>query len=289
MAKQTDIPTLALIIACYAAWGALLFFAPKWVTLALLGPVITLHSSLQHEALHGHPFRNATLNAALVWPSLNILIPYARFKDTHLAHHYDPHLTDPYEDPETNYLDPDIWAQLSGWWQKILIANNTLIGRLILGPIIGLVSFLHTEACTITPRTAIQWLGHIPSAALVIWVIWLSPTSYWTYAFGIYVGLSLLKLRTFLVHQAAGPCRERTAIVESGGLFGLLFLNNNLHVVHHVHPRVAWYLLPRLYAANKAKYLQRNAGYHYTSYWQVLRRYAWRGKDSVAHPLWQKR
>ena len=52
---------------------------------------------------------------AMVFPSFLLLIPYLRFKDTHLAHHHDPALTDPYDDPESNFLDPAVWAQLPRW------------------------------------------------------------------------------------------------------------------------------------------------------------------------------
>tara|TARA_R110002051_G_scaffold74641_3_gene135967 strand:- start:5432 stop:6301 length:870 start_codon:yes stop_codon:yes gene_type:complete len=289
MYKHTDLPTLFLILACYAVWGALLFLAPIWLTLILLGPVITLHSSLQHEALHGHPFRIAWLNTALVWPSLVVLVPYARFRDTHLAHHFDPLLTDPYEDPETNYLDPAVWHRASRSVRRLLLVNNTLLGRLAVGPIIGMIGFAVLEVRGMTRRSLRHWLFHLPAMALVLTIVWVSPTSFGTYAFGVYFGLSILKLRTFLEHKAARQCCARTAIVESGGVFGFLFLNNNLHVVHHVHPSVAWYKLPGLYAANKENYLRRNDGYRYSSYWEILRRYAWRAKDPVAHPLWQKR
>ena len=104
MRKKTDWPTLALIICCYVTWLVLLFTAPIWISILLLAPVIALQSSLQHEVLHGHPFRNQRFNEALVWPSLNIVIPFTRFRDTHLAHHHDANLTDPYDDPESNYF-----------------------------------------------------------------------------------------------------------------------------------------------------------------------------------------
>ncbi|MFN6978595.1 MAG: fatty acid desaturase, partial [Gemmobacter sp.] len=64
------------------------------------------------------------------------------------------------------------------------------------------------------------------------------------------------------------------------------FLNNNLHVVHHMHPNVPWYRLPALYAANRAHYRRRNDGYVYRSYAEVFRRYALRAKDPVAHPVY---
>ena len=71
---------------------------------------IAQFSSLQHEVLHGHPFRSRWLSEAAVFPGVTIYIPYLRFKETHLAHHHDPILTDPYDDPESNYVDPNVWA-----------------------------------------------------------------------------------------------------------------------------------------------------------------------------------
>ena len=85
--------------------------------------------------------------------------------------------------------------------------------------------------------------------------------------------------------EAAARVSGRTAIIEDRGPLAWLFLNNNLHVVHHMHPRVPWYRLPRLYAANRARYAGRNGGYVYGSYAQVFRRYFLRPKDPVAHPL----
>ncbi len=280
---------MALIIGCYGTWLALIFMAPLALNLVLLPFVIALQSSLQHEVLHGHPFTNQRLNAALALPSLNIVIPYARFRDTHLAHHHDARLTDPYDDPESNYLDPDVWRRLPWILRAVLRANNTLVGRLVLGPFIGTIMFFRTELRSGTAKTGLQWCGHLCVVAGILSFVVVSPMPLWAYGISAYFGLSLLKLRTFLEHQAAERCTGRTAIVESAGLFGFLFLNNNLHVVHHKHPRVSWHQLPALYRANRAGYLARNAGYFYPSYGAILRKYAFRCKDPVAHPLWQKR
>lgn len=97
-----------------------------------------------------------------------------------------------------------------------------------------------------------------------------------------------MKIRTFLEHQAHDRARGRTAIVEDRGPLAMLFLNNNLHVVHHMHPRVAWYDLPRLYADNRTHYQTRNGGYVFASYGEIFRRYLWRRKDPVPHPIWRR-
>ena len=74
-------------------------------------------------------------------------------------------------------------------------------------------------------------------------------------------------------------------IIEDRGPLALLFLNNNLHVVHHAHPAVPWYRLPAIYAENRAHYLRRNEHYHYRSYAQIFGRYLVKAKDPVPHPL----
>ena len=101
------------------------------------------------------------------------------------------------------------------------------------------------------------------------------------------VVFNILKLRTFLEHQAHERASGRSVIVEKGGVFAFLFLNNNLHVVHHMHPRVPWYRLPALYAANAEHYRRRNGGYVYGSYAEVFRRHFLSRKDPVAHPLYR--
>jgi len=250
--------------------------------------VIALHASLQHEVIHGHPFARQWLNDLLIWPPLGLTVPYARFKATHLAHHHDEVITDPYDDPETNYLASDVWDRLPDSVQVVLRVNNTIAGRLVLGPLVGTISFLICE-WRMRDRDALRgWAWHIPATMAVLVVVGLSPMPFWAYLIAAYLAMSILKLRTFLEHQAHARASGRSVIVERGGVLGFLFLNNNLHVVHHMHPRVAWYQLPALYHARKDHYLRRNGGYFYPSYRTVIARYFWRAKDPVGHPLWRR-
>ena len=287
-------PTLALLIACYGAWIiGTTWAAALWLPLgvAVTGVAIALHSSLCHEALHGHPFRQRLWNEAVVFPCLCLVIPYGRFRDTHLAHHREEHLTDPYDDPESNYLDPKVWAGLSRPLRTVLSWNNTLAGRILLGPAISQVAFMRADwrAVRRGDRQVLQgWLLHLPGVALVLGVVWSSPVPLAWYLLACYGALSILKIRTFLEHQAHVMTRGRTVIVEDRGLLAFLFLNNNLHVVHHMHPRVPWYRLPRLYRANAARYLACNEGYRYGSYREVFARHFRTAKDPVPHPLWSR-
>ena len=103
----------------------------------LLAFLIALHSSISHEILHGHPTKNDFVNSIFVFPAVGIFIPFLRFKDTHLEHHKNENLTDPYDDPETNFIDPNKWENLGFFAKFILNINNTLLGRMLLGPIIS--------------------------------------------------------------------------------------------------------------------------------------------------------
>jgi len=285
-------PTLALALACYSAVGLCLFCLPVWGAIFVLGPVIALHGSLTHEAIHGHPFKHCWANAALVYPALSLTVPFARFKATHLAHHRDAQLTDPYDDPESNYMDPAVWKTLSRPVQAVLRFNNRLLGRLLIGPIIGQIFWMVSDfrAARQGDRTVLRdWGAHVPAVGLVLVAVWVAPLPLWAYLIGCYIGHALLRLRTYLEHQAHDLARARTVIVEDRGPLALLFLNNNLHAVHHIHPNVAWYELPRLYSANRARFLRVNEGYRFASYKEVVRRHIWRAKDPVPHPLWQDR
>jgi len=53
-----------------------------------------------------------------------------------------------------------------------------------------------------------------------------------------------------------------------------------------MHPRVPWYQLPKLFRENRERYLSRNDGYYFRSYAQIFRRYLFKAKDPVPHPLW---
>ncbi len=289
-------PTVILFAVTWAVWmAATVFLWPLSPVLAILaaGLAIAQLSSLTHEVLHGHPFRSQLLSEALVFPATSIFVPYLRFKDTHLQHHNDPALTDPYDDPESNFCDPAVWARLPGVARLILRVNNTLAGRVVIGPLVGTAIFLAQDlhlAVRGDRRVILAWMLHMPGLVLVLgWLLILGTMPLWAYLIAVYIGTALLKIRTYLEHRAHEAARARTVIIESRGPFSLLFLNNNFHVVHHMHPAVAWYKLPAMYAARKDHYRRRNEAYVYRSYTEIFRRYLFSAKDPVPHPVWPVR
>ena len=285
-------PTILLLVVTYLVWatGTMLWAHSALLSLILTAVAIAQFSSLQHEVLHGHPFRNQGLNEALVFPSLALVVPYERFRDTHLQHHYDPALTDPYDDPESNYFDPAVWETLPGPVRWLLRMNNTLLGRMVFGPAIGIWVFIRADLYAARHgdvRVGRAWALNGAGVILVlIWLMNVGMMPVWAYVLAVYLGFSLLKIRTFLEHRAHEVCRARTVVIEDRGPLALLFLNNNYHVVHHMHPAVPWYRLPALYASRRDHFLRRNDAYVYANYVEIFRRYLFRAKDPVPHPVW---
>ena len=287
-----DWPTLVLLVVVVLVWAIALWLPAGWGALGfvLLVLALTLHSSLSHEFLHGHPFGHAGAETALGLWQPGLFVPYLRFKQTHLAHHRDANLTDSYDDPKSNYLDPVVWESLSPWLQGLLRVNNTLAGRIVLGPAIGMFAFVRSDikAAWAGEQAIVRgWCAHIPGVVLTLCAVSASPLSLWTYLLACYGALSVLRIRTFLEHCAHDHVSGRTVIIEDRGPLGFLFLNNNLHVVHHMHPSVSWYRLWPLYLSERERFVTRNHGYVFTSYAAIFRRYFWRAKDPVAHPLWK--
>jgi fatty acid desaturase len=290
--REVEWPTAALLFGCYTVWGLATIFHGELGSLlfvVLTAPLITLHSSLQHEVAHGHPTRVPALNEALVSLPLGLLFPYRRFKALHLRHHNDAALTDPYDDPESFYYAIADWQKIPAPIQKMLDVNNTFAGRFLIGPAVMAIGFLASEVRLLRAgdRQVISaWLRHLVGGALVLgWVVWVCGIPIWLYAAAAYLGLSILNIRTFAEHQAHETVGGRTAIVEASPLFGLLFLNNNLHFVHHENPRVPWYALPALYRASRAAFLAANESYSFKGYGEMIRRHLFRAKTPVPHPL----
>jgi fatty acid desaturase len=255
----------------------------------IAAPLVTLHSSLQHEALHGHPTRSAALNEVLVFLPLGLLFPYRRFKALHLKHHSDASLTDPYDDPESFYYALGDWGKLPAWMQKVLDFNNTFFGRFTIGPLVMFVGFAARDMQLMNDgdrKVMAAWVFHSLGIIGVFAWTWgvcdIPPALYLVTA---YLGLSILNLRTFAEHQAHETPGGRTVIVEASPFFALLFLNNNLHYVHHEHPRVPWYKLPALYRSRRGEFLAANESYVFPGYGAMIRRYLFRAKTPVPHPF----
>lgn len=91
-------------------------------------------------------------------------------------------------------------------------------------------------------------------------------------------------VRSFAEHRPAQTAHERTAVIESGLFWSLLFLNNNLHALHHARPSAPWYDLPAEYRARKNAVLAQNGGYMFKGYGEIFRRSLFSAPAHPVHP-----
>ncbi|MFP5078572.1 fatty acid desaturase [Rhizobium sp. YIM 134829] len=284
--------TVLLALVIYGGFAALTWFwqALPLALVVILGSILVAwHSSLQHEVIHGHPTRSRRINDAIGWPPLSLWLPYALYREAHLLHHRDEHLTDPIEDPESSYLTQEAWDRLGLVGRLLARWNTTLFGRLTLGPLVMIANVLAEESLRLwrgEPGRRRLWAVHAIGVVLVLsWVSVVCQMPLWLYLIGfVYGGAALSRLRSYAEHRFADRHEERTAIVENSSIFGLLFLYNNLHVLHHQRPAIPWYAIPRLYRRHRDHLVSLNGGLVYDGYLDVARRFLFTPHDDPRHP-----
>ena len=285
-------PTWVVAGAIYGGWLLLTFHAaalPWWLLLPAGAFIVCWHGSLQHEAVHGHPTRSPSVNLALAWLPLGLWMPYEIYRDTHLRHHACPALTDPLEDTESYFVRERDWNSMSRSRRLLLRFNQTLSGRLALGPALAALALWRTELGRVRSGDLANggvWLRHALGAGLVLgWVVLVCELSVGAYvALFAYPGLSLTLLRSYAEHHPAAGKSGRTAVVLGGPFSRLLYLNNNLHVVHHSRPDLPWHAIPAAFSARRGDYTAEAGGQVYAGYPTLLRRFLFRARRHPVHP-----
>lgn len=288
VSDSTEWPTLGLFIALYALWILLttLIGAGAYWPYLFLWLLLTLHSSLQHETIHGHPTRSQTINSLIAAPGIGILLPFERFKELHLQHHRNASLTDPFDDTETYFMAQADWRQLSAWHQRLLTANNTLAGRLLLGPWIMYLRFYRSELAQFmrrNPAVINAWVKHaMGMLPVIVWLVWLDVSLLAYVLAVVWPATALLLLRSYTEHLPDADESSRTAVVISSKFMGLMFLNNNFHVVHHDSPGLPWFKIPYRYNTH---YSDKTCDHVFSGYGFLIRKFAFKPRFPVAHPV----
>ena len=287
--RQHDGPTILVAIAIYAAWFCLIRYnalLPWWLIVPIGAYLIAWQFSLQHEAIHSFRGVPAWLRFAIVFPPLGLWFPFALYRNSHSIHHRDVNLTVPGQDTETYFVRREDWARMNRLHRALLLFNQTLLGRLTIGPLLRLWTLVRRESARVARRDFSHvrtWIVHAAAVTALLWLCAYYGMRWWQYVLLIaYPGMSLGLLRAFTEHRAAPGPSERTASVESNPLFGLLVLYNNLHIAHHLQPTMQWFELPGYYRRNREELLKVNDHFIYRGYAQIARRFLLR---PVFHPI----
>jgi fatty acid desaturase len=290
--RQHDGPTILVAMAIYAAWFGLIRYntvLPWWLIVPVGAYLIAWHFSLQHEAIHSFRGIPGWLRFAIVFPPLGLWFPFALYRRSHSIHHRDHNLTVPGEDTESYFVLRADWQRMGAVHRALLLFNQTLLGRLSIGPLLRLSTLVRREAARLRRRDfshVSTWLVHFAAVAVLLWICHFYRMQWWKYVLLVaYPGMSLGLLRAFTEHRAAPGPSERTASVESNTLFGVLFLYNNLHIAHHLQPTMPWFELPAYYRENREALLALNDHFVFRGYAQITRRYLLRPVFHPIHPL----
>ena len=283
---------MLLVVLTYGGWLAITLAYGHW-PLALVAPIATLlvtfHGSLQHEIVHGHPTRWSAVNRMLAILPLSLWLPYVRYRQSHLKHHRDERLTDPFDDPESYYWTSEDLGRLNMPTRALLRVQQTLAGRMIVGSVWSIGRFYWLELRSLRRNQANVrwvWLEHLGwCIPVVVWLKLVCGMPLWIYLVTIILPANAIVLiRSFPEHRARPAVRARIAIVERSWLLGPLFLFNNLHSLHHEAPGIPWYRYNARYRLIRERLLAENGGLVYASYFDVARRFLFRPHDGLQHP-----
>ncbi len=292
--RHYEVPTLLLAGACYGAWAALLAWhalLPGWLLFLFGGYLAQLHMSLQHESIHAMRHLPAWLRRAVVWPPLNLWLPYALYHRGHSAHHVNYHLTHPAKDTESAYHSAAAWQAYGPLRRRLWAANQLLSVRMLAGPLLRVATLARDEWRRLRAGDASHlriWGLHAVGVAVVLWLVTdVAGMRFSTYLLCfVYPGMMLGLLRSFTEHRWSDTPHARVAIVESNWAVGLMFLYNNLHHVHHRAPCMPWYEIPVHFRRHRAELLAGNGHFYYRGYAEIARRFLFRPVFAPVHPKW---
>ena len=252
-----------------------------WLTIPFLSVLGAWHLSMQHETIHGHPFRRQWINDVIGSIPVTLWIPYLCFKRDHIEHHHSD-LTHPGLDNESYYVSPEAWASAGPIRRAAYWANRTILFRMFVWTIVSTVTYLWAQIRLMLRGNKQTWFAMVAHVvglvAVVYFVRSVAGMPLWQFALGTtYGGRILNAIRPFPEHKYQAGVETRTAMVMAGQFMSLLMLNNNLHVAHHEQPGVAWYEVPNLSARVNAVERAREAGLLYEGgYAEVFRKFSFK-------------
>lgn len=285
--ERAEWRTLLVVVAVYVLTALTVIryeTLTPWLAVPFLSVLGAWHLSMQHEVLHGHPFKNQFLNDAIGSIPITLWIPYLAFKKDHLEHHVSD-LTNPALDNESYYVSQEQWDKAGKIRRAAWTANRTILFRMFVWTIVSTITYVLSvlkRAVRGEEGDRLAVALHVVGVAFVVYLVSLSSMPLWVFALGtVYGGRILNAIRPFPEHKYQSGVETRTAMIMAGPFMSLLMLNNNLHIAHHDEPWVPWYRYSNLMDRVNAVQRAREAGVLYEGgYAEVFRRFSFTPVDS---------
>ena len=252
-------PTVALFIGtcllfAAEAYGILGGGWTAWATVPMGAAVTFLMFSVLHEATHHAISTNTRFNNAMGNLAEPLVAPYATFsmiKFIHIEHHRNTN--------EPMMIDPDHWTTSGPAWMLPL--------RWLTLDVWYLIYYVRRAR----ERPVSEVASNVVAFVVVVGgLIALATTGYGlevgTFMLGQRIGVGILAWWfDYLPHhgltatQRQDKYRATRIRVGGEGLMTPLFVYQNYHLVHHLHPSVPFYRYIRAWKRNEEAYLDRNA------------------------------
>ena len=279
--------TLGVIVAVYGLTVLTVVrydVLTPWLAIPMLAVLGAWHLSMQHEVLHGHPFKSQFINDAIGSIPVTLWMPYFAFKKDHHEHHKSD-LTNPELDNESFYVTQEQWDNAGTIRRAAWTANRTILFRMFVWTIVSTISYV-----TLVLKRAVRneqgdrlaVVLHVIGVVAVVYLVSLSSMPLWQFALGtVYGGRILNAIRPFPEHKYQNGVETKTAMIMAGPFMSLLMLNNNLHIAHHDDPKIPWYRVNELSKRVNAVERAREAGVLYEGgYAEVFRKFSFTPVDS---------
>ena len=279
--------TLGVIVAVYGLTVLTVVrydVLTPWLAIPMLAVLGAWHLSMQHEVLHGHPFKSQFINDAIGNIPVTLWMPYFAFKKDHHEHHKSD-LTNPELDNESFYVTQEQWDNAGTIRRAAWTANRTILFRMFVWTIVSTISYV-----TLVLKRAVRneqgdrlaVVLHVIGVVAVVYLVSLSSMPLWQFALGtVYGGRILNAIRPFPEHKYQNGVETKTAMIMAGPFMSLLMLNNNLHIAHHDDPKIPWYRVNELSKRVNAVERAREAGVLYEGgYAEVFRKFSFTPVDS---------
>jgi len=246
-----DVRPLTVVLVSFALHVAVYLWAPPWLALVLLPPLVALSTvvaAFNHHHQHVNVFRSRLLNRAydVILAVQSGVGPYTWVLHHNLGHHQ-------------NYLNqpPHAHPDESHWTR----ADGSQMGRIEY----TLHTFLHHQVDVYRvglrhPQVLRRYLlMKVPCYAFVALGFYFAPLSY---LLAFFVPSLLTLLHTCYAtyeHHAGHPATEHVhaSVNRENRLFNWLTCNLGLHTAHHMKPGLHWSELPELHASMRSQIPER--------------------------------
>ncbi|HKY59000.1 MAG TPA: fatty acid desaturase [Aeromicrobium sp.] len=253
-------PTVLLYLGTLGLFGLEMYgvLSARWSPIATvpMGAAVTfLMFSVLHEATHHAISTSTRLSNLFGHLSVPFVVAWGTFplvKFIHIEHHRNTN--------EAKMIDPDAWCDEGPWWQKPFRWATLDVWYLV----------FYARRLRDRPRrevvATLGFAGAVIAAFGVLALAGYGREILWGYLVPQRIGILFLAWWfDYLPHhglsatQREDKYRATRVRVGGEGILTPMFVYQNYHLVHHLHPSVPFYRYLRAWRRNEQAYLDRNA------------------------------